>query len=442
MSKKREIEQLISEAVEQGIKFEYLPSGHWKATNPKTKQKKHIASTPSSNRGVTNARSSLIQIGFVPKRPPKKKKKQPAEAPKEMAIAVVTKTEETPVPKLGEMAQIRKAITAEEVKNNIPMAAYVLWEAIHLRMRSDSTMKYEDRNKVMGGIPGKVWEGSRSMLIDAIWPDLETHTKTRIGAYLTGSKNMATVVRGQGNTHSIWWISDEFREITEYKAKYTKSNWYEDGQGKIKTYPSDNYVRGKYVGLEPDSDGYYRCAKCTFATKKLTSFQPHIGKLGDREHPNEGTFECRFCPDILPTADTMKQHHVRKHKDTGTNYCASCVAYYDDVAPLQHKRLYHSRAASVTETAKKLDQVEQVMDQQKAVEVQNDEVETPRGYAHVKVVEVSDAEKAIQTVLDEISRLRVDNMDLRVENSKLRKENEELRVALEPLRQMFTRQTS
>lgn len=422
MSKKREIEQLISDASGQGIRFEYLASGHWKAVNPKTKKKVFISSTPKSDRGVFNARASLKKIGYVTKRPPKKKRHKKSSEAEVMALKVVTSSptsQEDSMPKLGEIAEIKTALSTDEVSSNVPMAAYVLWEAIHLRMKSAaSSPTYEERSKEIGGKPGKVWEGSRRNLMQDLWPDLALHTMNRIGQYLTGSKNMTTIERGRGGMESIWWISDEFNTATEYKAKHTHADW-SDPKPKSK---SNRGQRGRFSTLEPGADGYYRCEKCTFATKTVRSFQPHIGKLGDREHPCTGSYHCSYCPDILPTPEQMQAHHSRRHKDEHLNYCAKCVGYYEG-SPYAH-RVVHLESKTSPETENSENVVTKSKDESLPIEISTD-------------LEV--AEKALWSILEELKRLRDENETLRQENKELVSSIESFKDIAEPLQRMFSK---
>jgi hypothetical protein len=431
MSKKRDIDQLITKAMAQGITFEYLPSGHWKATNLQNGKQIRIASTPRSRRGVLDARARLRRIGFEPVLPPKRKVKED-----QMLKIIAQGQKEAEMPKLGELASLKSVMTAENVREDIPMAAYTLWNAIHVRL---GATKDGNRSKNLAGYQGKVWNGSRSHLMDDLWPGLDRETKTQVGTYLSGSKNMAALVRGRGGMESIWWISDEFREVSKSAAKRTSANWWTakaqeapaeeevtpaeeevnslidtgqprvtpaDMEVKVETQPKRK-PRGKYKDIVPSADGLFHCEECSFAVRKFSSLMPHLGKLMGRTHPNDGAFKCKFCVEIMPTAKQMQQHHDRNHKipkSNGVNYCPICVDYYEGATPYEHRGLHIAgRALEKMEARPKASVTEVTPDDPYVVTPSKD----------VEDGTVVNPERVLQQILDELGVLRVTNMDQR-----------------------------
>lgn len=421
MSKKRELEQLIAQARAQGFVFEMQRSGHWKAWNPNALNGRFakISASPRSDRGVTDARVKLQRIGFVPARPPKPKDRKEV---KVTVRQVVAEQKEEEMPKVGEIAEFKSVVTTNSVKNEIPMAAYVVWQAVRTRIQ---TVK---NAKMLKDIEGDLWYGRKKDIIDELWPDLPSSSYTRLGVYLCGSKNMVCLVKGRSESTSTWWISRSFSEVTESQARSVAADWW--------TAEPANFLN-KYV---PDSDGVFRCPKCSYSTERLTSFNPHMGKNARREHPNdvEGGIQCRFCTDIMPTYTSIREHQRRYHTaDTGLAYCLKCKDYTSDDAAkhrgMHNAQKFHPANSSSTAEESKPAPETAVSSTQSTTEIKfteavNEPTPVQINEGSDEIFSIHDAEAYMQRILRELSSLREQVQTLSADNLMYVEENERYRA--------------
>lgn len=428
MSKKRDIDQLIAQAVQQGFRFERVPSGHWKAENPETLKHTHIPCTPKSTRGVYDARARLVKIGFVPTTPPKRKKREA----KQVLQVVITDVKDAEMPKLGEIARVKSekkelneefkdVVNPESVHKDIPMAAMVVWEAVQRRLQATPGGVDMER----GGLPGKVWTGNRTRLMREIWHGIERRDQNRIGQYLNGSKNMSCLEEGRGHTTPIWWVSDEFfADMTEHQAKKTPRLWWKEQEeitdtGSPRVTAEDREVK---VTAPVQTFG---CTKCNYVALTAHGLATHKSKFKGREHAR-GYFPCNMCLSVLTTVGTLKQHCARRHPGATEYYCDACKAWLDRrTGPTSTEHAQKHAWDTRRKNSKPVEKPVEAEETQPWPREGSDYVTVPRETLETNTV--TDAEAAIRSVLDELGGLRLAGEAYKREIEALKAENERLR---------------
>lgn len=375
---------------------------------------------------------------------------------------------------IGDMVELKSVVDAADVVKDIPLASYVVWQAIQTKM---TLISESDPHR---------WSGYQHVVVHELWPDLDNAIVRQIVVYLQDSKNvLPTGETGSGGQPS-YRVSHEFNEKEPKKeekmqkiaevASATPATPLLTAKGDPRKKAPASKVRagGKWENLTPDADGLYRCTTalgeggCRYATERLNSFLSHQGKMVGRKHVDIEGFEgqCVYCTDFFSDPQRLAEHTTRIHRDKKVHYCRTCWVYYSE-SQQQHRLNKHVVAPALARIAAQEVQgpepagdrstyattntdlwrkpgesknqfIERVArtaplpvpvpvripvatpeaDHPSRPTFQTDSV-SPPPHAFEKQ-EVSDAEKAIFTILEELHILRSENAALQEENARLK----------------------
>ncbi len=441
MSKKQEIDKLVKKASRQGLHITYLSgAGHWEVKNPITREVTTISSTPKTDRGVLDAQQKMKRVGFIVNREPRRKQRKPRTERKQEMVSI------------GDVVELKKVVSVGDVSRDIPLASYVVWQAIRNRMeRAD-------------GDP-QIWWGYQRTVINELWPNLGEDTLEKIVGYLRDSNNVVHTGSRAGSGEPRYMVSHEFMELDTKKPREIEVNMASTkekiatvaaaaahhplltakGTPRLKAPSSKVRPEGTWAELKPDDEGFYRCRDfigergCRFATKRLSSFTSHQGKLKGQHVDVEGfDGQCKFCDDLYPDPRRLADHVSRYHNENNTRFCPKCWDYYEG-SPYTHRKVKHVAipAEGVKALAKSMPMpVDDVVFQEPVdtpvVGPYSDAdarvtMETRKRLGDLTVeADRMDAHAALTIILQELIDLKGENGILSNENERLREENDRL----------------
>lgn len=175
------------------------------------------------------------------------------------------------MPQIGEIAKV--TLGNQELKNDIPSAARLVWEAFHELINNEPEKYHIRRPSWFEGREGVEISCPMVKVIFDLWPELshkDEDTKQKLTAFqgnisghLKRRHNVALIKRGHrrldGSTEpTIWWVSSSWNDLTESSTKHTK-------QEKIVIRPPSE-VTTEYKCTEPG---------CPFRTKHKPALVMH-----------------------------------------------------------------------------------------------------------------------------------------------------------------------
>jgi hypothetical protein len=357
--KQTEVRKLLQIAEAQRYTWEYTGSGHIMVTAPGG-DKTFVASTPHSDRGLIDVRMRLKRIGV--KFPVANKKRAAAPPPPPGDPVFIepvppapagddppgTDQEGTPVPKFSEIARVTgdgpaprrddTLMPISEIANNLPLAAYLVWQHIMDEIRSGAG---DTRRHVLQGIEGWEWLGSRQGMITKAWPDLAPvdydydpprmpAERRLLGAYLSGSRNMAVLRTGSRERKTLWWVRENWVEVPASGAMdlshggARQEDWW---QRKVTPEEAGETREPARVTT------LHRCPDCAFTTRSAASLGTHKAKLSGQQHPR-GTWPCPVdgCPEVRGDTASLGNHVSRDHRALGLTVCRVCGSVFTSKA--------------------------------------------------------------------------------------------------------------
>lgn len=158
------------------------------------------------------------------------------------------------MPKVSELVHI--ATQTEQAVQDVPSCAYVTWGTILERIGDES----EDHT--LEGVPGLLWRGSFTEVVNGLWPDLRTDAETRkqINNYLRATDNMICLKR-----HApLWWLRREWND-----ADVTLPRGFRPiRSGRALAQPRTEAPAGEVVTS-------YRCANCGYLAETKQALGGH-----------------------------------------------------------------------------------------------------------------------------------------------------------------------
>lgn len=352
-SKATEVRKLLRAAEEQGFTYERSNAGHWKVTSPDGQVAK-LSSTPHSDRGVTDNVMRLRRIGYEPPLPPKPKSKRSADQQDPDPDHVpdpnpVSPTEEDQsMAKLSEVARVTGGVLpvppddddddlmpSTQIADNLPLAGYLVWQHVMDEIRASDGKRHPLR-----GVDGWEWLGSRQGMISRIWPDLarpdySTEPATMpqerrlLGAYLTGSRNMAVLETGSKERRTLWWVREDWAEVPASSALTLANTPQNEDWWQRKVTPEE---AGETRGAFPVTS-MFRCPDCAFTTHTASSLGTHKAKLAGTAHPT-GRWPCpvEWCKEVRGDTTALANHLSRDHRALGLHTCRVCGDVFESKA--------------------------------------------------------------------------------------------------------------
>lgn len=133
------------------------------------------------------------------------------------------------MPKISQAARIAAATV--DVVPDIPVHAYVTWGTVVEEIEGTA------EKQVLDGVPGLLWRGSLTDVINGLWPDLREDADTRraINGYLRQTENMLCLKR---NRTPLWWVRAEWNQIDITLPRGFKPVSTGRRKGKVKETPT------------------------------------------------------------------------------------------------------------------------------------------------------------------------------------------------------------
>jgi predicted RNA-binding Zn-ribbon protein involved in translation (DUF1610 family) len=213
------------------------------------------STTPGDIRGAERLKQDLKAHGWLPPGEYREKVKQERrEAKKTRRDARLAAADETPagqeeqevrevsdVPQIGDVARVtqrggepvdpRELMPANDILQNLPLAAELLWEKVieKIKEAGPEPMKLQS-------VAGYRWEGSRDGAMRELWPSIPRGEasspqtdprRLKLAIYLKQTNNMICLDKGSRYKKSIWWVRAEFsrqapgaeRELTTWAER-------------------------------------------------------------------------------------------------------------------------------------------------------------------------------------------------------------------------------
>lgn len=330
----KEVKYVIDRARAQGLIVEIdAGTGHWRYTNPETGDWRFGPATPGNGgRAIKILEAKLAQIGYKKVRPPKPKRKSRRNKQEEVKVDMA---------KFGEIARVTPGVTVPEfieplvtdplmkweeilMEDNLPVAAEWVYDLIMEQIRNGTTRAVAYR--APDGVAGYRWEGSRDAAITRRWPTmpnarrrkldnatgtdvvvnaLPNRERQALGAYLTRSRHMWCLLRGNPHRKSVWWIRSEW-DTNAPPASIIGSNKTAAG-----SWWTDILGGADMSGVDDTVTVSYACRHC----------QDHYDNADERAvHEQFKHFRCPECGETAVNARFLGLHRSQKHAVRAPSY--------------------------------------------------------------------------------------------------------------------------